>query len=318
MSIEKVKVLIIGSGPAGFTAAVYAARAGFTPVLYQGGQPGGQLTITNDVENYPGYPEGVIGPQMMIDFQKQAERFGTEVRSGMVTSVDFSGWPHKVTVDEKTEIEAEAVIISTGASAKWLGLESEDRLNGKGVSACAVCDGFFFKGQDVVLVGAGDTAAEEASYLSKIVNKVYMLVRRDEMRASKIMQQRVFNAPNIEILWNTETDEVLGDEEVSGVRVVNNQTGEKREIPAQGFFVAIGHKPNTDIFKDWLDMDDTGYIKTIPGTSKTNIPGVFATGDAQDKIYRQAVTAAGSGCMGALDAEKFIAEKEVELAEAEA
>ncbi len=318
MSIEKVKVLIIGSGPAGFTAAVYAARAGFTPVLYQGGQPGGQLTITNDVENYPGYPEGVIGPQMMIDFQKQAERFGTEVRSGMVTSVDFSGWPHKVTVDEKTEIEAEAVIISTGASAKWLGLESEDRLNGKGVSACAVCDGFFFKGQDVVLVGAGDTAAEEASYLSKIVNKVYMVVRRDEMRASKIMQQRVFNAPNIEILWNTETEEVLGDDEVTGVRVVNNQTGEKRDIPAQGFFVAIGHKPNTDIFKDWLDMDDTGYIKTIPGTSKTNIPGVFATGDAQDKIYRQAVTAAGSGCMGALDAEKFIAEKEVELAEAEA
>ncbi|MEP5613119.1 MAG: thioredoxin-disulfide reductase [Cyclobacteriaceae bacterium] len=318
MSTEKVKVLIIGSGPAGFTAAVYAARAGLNPVLYQGGQPGGQLTITNDVENYPGYPDGVIGPQMMIDFQKQAERFGTDVRGGMITSVDFSGWPHKVTVDEKTEIEAEAVIISTGASAKWLGLESEDRLNGKGVSACAVCDGFFFKGQDVVLVGAGDTAAEEASYLSKIVNKVYMIVRRDEMRASKIMQQRVLNAPNIEILWNTETDEVLGDEEVTGVRVVNNQTGEKREIEAQGFFVAIGHKPNTDIFKDWLDMDDTGYIRAVPGTSKTNIPGVFATGDAQDKIYRQAVTAAGSGCMGALDAEKFIAEKEVELAQAEA
>ncbi len=316
MSIEKVKVLIIGSGPAGFTAAVYAARAGLKPVLYQGGQPGGQLTITNDVENYPGYPDGVIGPQMMIDFQKQAERFGTEVRSGMVTSVDFSGWPHKAVIDEKTEIEAEAVIISTGASAKWLGLESEERLNGKGVSACAVCDGFFFRGQDVVLVGGGDTAAEEASYLSKIVNKVYMIVRRDEMRASKIMQQRVLNAPNIEVLWNTETDEVLGDQEVSGVRVVNNQTGEKREIEAQGFFVAIGHEPNTAIFKDWLELDDTGYIKTIPGTAKTNIPGVFATGDAQDKIYRQAVTAAGSGCMGALDAEKFIAEKEVELAEA--
>lgn len=318
MSIERVKVLIIGSGPAGYTAAIYAARAGLKPVLYQGGQPGGQLTITNDVENYPGYPDGVIGPQMMTDFQKQSERFGTEIRHGMITSVDFSGWPHKVTVDEKTEIEAEAVIISTGASAKWLGLESENRLNGKGVSACAVCDGFFFKGQDVVLVGAGDTAAEEASYLSKIVNKVYMIVRRDEMRASKIMQQRVFNAPNIEILWNTETDEVLGDEEVNGVRVVNNVTGEKRELDAQGFFVAIGHKPNTDIFKGWLDMDDTGYIKAVPGTSKTNIPGVFATGDAQDKIYRQAVTAAGSGCMGALDAEKFIAEKEVELAEAQA
>ena len=318
MSIEKVKVLIIGSGPAGFTAAVYAARAGLKPVLYQGSQPGGQLTITNDVENYPGYPDGVIGPQMMIDFQKQAERFGTDVRGGMITSVDFSGWPHKVTVDEKTKIEAEAIIISTGASAKWLGIESEQRLNGKGVSACAVCDGFFFKGQDVVLVGAGDTAAEEAGYLSKIVNKVYMIVRRNEMRASKIMQQRVLNAPNIEVLWNTETDEVLGEEEVSGARVVNNITGEKRILDVQGFFVAIGHKPNTDIFKDWLDMDDTGYIKAISGTSKTNISGVFATGDAQDKIYRQAVTAAGSGCMGALDAEKFIAEKEVELAGAEA
>ena len=318
MSIERIKVLIIGSGPAGYTAAVYAARAGMKPILYQGGQPGGQLTITNDVENYPGYPDGVIGPQMMIDFQKQAERFGTEIRSGMITSVDFSSWPLKATIDEKTEVEAEAVIISTGASAKWLGLESEERLNGKGVSACAVCDGFFFRGQDVVLVGGGDTAAEEASYLSKIVNKVYMLVRRDEMRASKIMQQRVLNAPNIEVLWNTEVDEVLGDEEVSGVRVVNNVSGEKKELEAQGFFVAIGHQPNTDIFKGWLDMDETGYIQTIPGTSKTNIPGVFATGDAQDKIYRQAVTAAGSGCMGALDAEKFIAEKEVELAEAEA
>ncbi len=316
MPIERVKVLIIGSGPAGYTAAVYAARAGLKPVLYQGGQPGGQLTITNDVENYPGYPEGVVGPQMMMDFQKQAERFGTEIRSGMITSVDFSGWPHRVTVDEKTEVEAEAVIISTGASAKWLGLASEERLNGKGVSACAVCDGFFFKEQDVVLVGAGDVAAEEASHLSKIVNKVYMLIRRDEMRASKIMQQRVLNAPNIEILWNTETDEVLGDEEVSGVRVVNTVTGEKREIGVQGFFVAIGHKPNTDIFKDWLDMDETGYIKVASRTSTTNIPGVFATGDVQDKIYRQAVTAAGSGCMGALDAEKFLAEKEGELIEA--
>ena len=310
---ERVKVLIIGSGPAGYTAAVYAARAGLKPVLYQGGQPGGQLTITNDVENYPGYPEGVMGPQMMIDFQKQAERFGTDIRNGMITAVDFSGWPHKVTVDDKLEVEADSIIISTGASAKWLGLESEDRLNGKGVSACAVCDGFFFRNQDVVVVGAGDTAAEEASYLSKIVNKVYMLVRRDEMRASKIMQQRVLNADNIEVLWNTETEEVLGDQEVEAVRVVNNKTGEKTELKAQGFFVAIGHQPNTDIFKGWLDLDETGYIQTIPGTSKTNIPGVFATGDAQDKIYRQAVTAAGSGCMGALDAEKFLAEKELEV-----
>ncbi len=318
MSKERIKVLIIGSGPAGYTAAVYAARAGLKPVLYQGGQPGGQLTITTDVENYPGYPEGVMGPQMMVDFQKQAERFGTDIRSGMITSVDFSGWPHKVTVDNKEEVEAEAIIISTGAAAKWLGLESEQRLNGQGVSACAVCDGFFFRGLDVAIVGAGDTAAEEASYLSKITNKVYMLVRRDEMRASKIMQQRVKNALNIEILYNTETKEVLGDQEVSGVRVINNKTGEERDLNIQGFFVAIGHQPNTDIFKGWLDMDETGYIKTIPGTSKTNIPGVFATGDAQDKVYRQAVTAAGSGCMGALDAEKFIAEKEVDLAEATA
>jgi thioredoxin reductase (NADPH) len=316
MTKERVKVLIIGSGPAGFTAAIYAARAGMKPVLYQGGQPGGQLTITTDVENYPGYPDGIMGPQMMVDFQKQAERFGTDIRSGMITAVDFSGWPHKVTVDGKDQIEAEAVIISTGASAKWLNLESEQRLNGRGVSACAVCDGFFFRGQEVAIVGAGDTAAEEASYLSKITKKVYMLVRRDEMRASKIMQQRVKNAPNIEILYNTETVEVLGDEEVNGVKVKNNVTGEERVLNIQGFFVAIGHQPNTEIFKDWLDMDETGYIKTIPGTSRTNIPGVFATGDAQDKIYRQAVTAAGSGCMGALDAEKFIAEKEVEMAEA--
>ena len=317
MAKERVKVLIIGSGPAGFTAAIYAARAGMKPVLYQGGQPGGQLTITTDVENYPGYPEGIMGPQMMVDFQKQAERFGTDIRSGMITAVDFSGWPHKVTVDGKDEIEAEAVIISTGAAAKWLGLESEQRLNGRGVSACAVCDGFFFRGQDVAIVGAGDTAAEEATYLSKLVNKVYMLVRRDEMRASKIMQQRVLNAPNIEVLWNTETVEVEGGEEVEGVKVRNTQTGEERVLPVQGFFVAIGHQPNTAIFKDYLDMDESGYIKTIPGTSKTNVPGVFATGDAQDKNYRQAVTAAGSGCMGALDAERFIAEKEVEMQEAE-
>lgn len=308
--------MIIGSGPAGFTAAIYAARAGMKPVLYQGGQPGGQLTITTDVENYPGYPDGIMGPQMMVDFQKQAERFGTDIRSGMITAVDFSGWPHKVTVDNKTEIEAESVIISTGASAKWLGLESEQRLNGRGVSACAVCDGFFFRGQDVAIVGAGDTAAEEATYLSKLVNKVYMLVRRDEMRASKIMQQRVMNAPNIEVLWNTETVEVQGEEEVDGVRIRNTETGEERDLPVQGFFVAIGHQPNTDIFKGYIDMDDAGYIKTVPGTSRTNVPGVFATGDAQDKNYRQAVTAAGSGCMGALDAERFIAEKEVELQEA--
>lgn len=314
---EKVQVLIIGSGPAGFTAAIYAARAGLKPVLYQGGQPGGQLTITTDVENYPGYPEGVMGPQMMVDFQKQAERFGTDIRYGMVTSVDFSSWPLKATVDDKNEIEAESVIISTGASAKWLGIDKEEKLNGRGVSACAVCDGFFYKGQDVVIVGAGDTAAEEATYLSKLANKVYMLVRRDEMRASKIMQQRVKSAPNIEILWNTETDELIGEDELTGVRVVNNQTGEKRELDATGFFVAIGHQPNTGIFEKWLKMDESGYIITEPDSSKTNVPGVFATGDAQDKIYRQAVTAAGSGCMGALDAEKFLAEKELELQETE-
>lgn len=316
MSVERVKVLIIGSGPAGYTAGIYASRAGLHPVLYQGNQPGGQLTITNDVENYPGYPDGITGPQMVVEFQEQARRFGTEIRSGIITSVDFSGWPLRATVDERAKLEAEAVIISTGASAKWLGLESEQRLNGRGVSACAVCDGFFFKNQDVAIVGGGDAAAEEAGYLSKIVNKVYMLIRKNEMRASKIMQQRVFNAPNIEILWNTETEEIIGKEEVCGVRIVNNVTGKKRVLEVQGFFVAIGHKPNTDIFKGWLDMDELGYIKTVPGSSKTNIPGVFATGDAQDKIYRQAVTAAGSGCMGALDAEKFIAKKEVELTEA--
>ncbi len=315
MSIEQVKVLVIGSGPAGYTAAIYAARAGLKPVLYQGGQPGGQLTITTDVENYPGYPEGVMGPQMMVDFQKQAERFGADIRYGMVTSVDFSGWPHKVIVDESNEIEAEAVIISTGASARWLGLPDEERLNGKGVSACAICDGFFFKGQDVVLVGGGDSAAEEASYLSNLVNKVTMLVRRDEMRASKIMQQRVMNAPNIEIMWNTNAESLEGEEEVEAVNVINNKTGERSRINASAFFVAIGHTPNTDIFRDYLDIDEQGYIKTIPGTSKTNVPGVFATGDVQDKTYRQAVTAAGSGCMGALDAEKFLAEKEIELAE---
>ena len=312
---EHVQVLIIGSGPAGYTAAIYAARAGLKPVLYTGAEPGGQLTITTDVENYPGYPEGVTGPQMMVEFQKQAERFDTDVRYGVVTAVDFSGWPHEVIIDGKKKMKADAVIISTGASAKWLGLADEIRLNGQGVSACAVCDGFFFKGQDVAVVGAGDTAAEEASYLSKLANKVYMIVRRDEMRASKIMQQRVFNAKNIEILWNTETEGLIGENQVEGVAVVNNKTGEKRVLNATGFFVAIGHKPNTEIFESVLDLDESGYIITTPGTSKTQIEGVFATGDAQDRIYRQAVTAAGSGCMGALDAERFLAQKEVELAE---
>ncbi len=308
--IERVKVLIVGSGPAGYTAAIYASRAGLSPVLYTGGQPGGQLTITNDVENYPGYPDGVMGPEMMEDFRKQAERFGTSVRYGMVTGVDFNARPYAITVDDQVTILADTVIISTGASAKWLGIESEARLNGKGVSACAVCDGFFFKGQDVAIVGAGDTACEEASYLSNICSKVYMIVRREEMRASQIMQNRVINNPKIEILWNTETVEILGKEEVEAVRLVNNKTGEKREIPISGFFVAIGHQPNTEIFKDFIHMDSSGYIKTIPGSTKTNVEGVFACGDAQDHVYRQAVTAAGTGCMAALDAERFLASQE--------
>ena len=317
MTEEHVKVLVIGSGPAGYTAALYAARAGLKPVLYTGGQPGGQLTITNDVENYPGYPEGIQGPAMMEDFMKQAERFGTEIRYGLATSVDFSGYPHKVVIDEKHEITAESVIISTGASAKWLGLESEEKFNGKGVSACAVCDGFFYRKQDVVVVGGGDTAAEEATYLAGLANKVYMLVRRDEMRASKIMQQRVLKKENIEVLWNTETVEVVGDDNgVTGVKVRDTQNGDERTVEATGFFVAIGHKPNTDIFKGQIDMDDTGYITTVPGTSHTNVEGVFAAGDAQDSVYRQAVTAAGTGCMAALDAERFLAAKEVELEEA--
>lgn len=305
--IEKVKVLIIGSGPAGYTAAIYAARAGMKPVLYTGGQPGGQLTITTDVENYPGYPDGIMGPEMMEDFRKQAERFGTDIRYGLVTQVDFTSRPHKITVDDQVNIEADTVIISTGASAKWLGLESENRLNGRGVSACAVCDGFFFRSQEVAIVGAGDTACEEASYLANICSKVYMIVRRDEMRASVIMQNRVKNNPKIEILWNTETEEILGEEEVTGVKVLNNKTGEIREIAISGFFVAIGHQPNTEIFRNFIDMDEAGYIKTIPGTTKTNVEGVFACGDAQDNIYRQAVTAAGTGCMAALDAERFLA-----------
>lgn len=318
MDKEHVKVLIIGSGPAGYTAAIYASRAGLNPVLYTGGEPGGQLTTTNDVENFPGYPEGINGPQMMVDLQQQAERFGTDVRFGLITKVDFSGYPHKVWVDDNKEIIADSVIISTGASAKYLGLDSEKEFANKGVSACAVCDGFFYRGLPVAVVGAGDTAAEEATYLANLSPKVYMIVRRDEMRASKIMQQRVFNTPNIEVLWNTETEEVLGDDTgVTGARLVNNKTGEKSEIEVKGFFVAIGHKPNTDIFKGYLDMDDAGYLKVKAGTSHTNVEGVFATGDAADKVYRQAVTAAGTGCMGALDAERFLAEKEFELATSE-
>ena len=304
---EHVKVLIIGSGPAGYTAAIYAARAGMSPVLYTGGQPGGQLTITTDVENYPGYPEGIMGPEMMEDFRKQAERFGTQVRYGLVTQVDFTARPHTVVVDDQKTILAETVIISTGASAKWLGLESETRLNGRGVSACAVCDGFFFRGQEVAIVGAGDTACEEASYLANICSKVYMIVRRDEMRASQIMQNRVKNNPKIEILWSTETQEILGAEEVTGMRVLNTKTEKISEISISGFFVAIGHEPNTGIFKEFITMDEAGYIKTIPGTTKTNVEGVFACGDAQDHVYRQAVTAAGTGCMAALDAERFLA-----------
>ncbi|MCM0042193.1 MAG: thioredoxin-disulfide reductase [Algoriphagus sp.] len=307
---EHVSVLIIGSGPAGYTAAIYAARAGMSPVLYTGGQPGGQLTITTDVENYPGYPEGIMGPEMMEDFRKQAERFGTQVRYGLVTEVDFSARPHAVVVDGQKTIFAETVIISTGASAKWLGLESETRLNGRGVSACAVCDGFFFRGQEVAIVGAGDTACEEASYLANICSKVYMIVRRDEMRASQIMQNRVKNNPKIEILWNTETQEILGAEEVTGMRLLNTKTEKISEISISGFFVAIGHEPNTGIFKEFITMDEAGYIKTIPGTTKTNVEGVFACGDAQDHVYRQAVTAAGTGCMAALDAERFLASLE--------
>ncbi|MFT3980496.1 MAG: thioredoxin-disulfide reductase [Ferruginibacter sp.] len=306
---EKVSCLIIGSGPAGYTAAIYASRANLKPVLYQGIQPGGQLTITTEVENYPGYPEGIQGPEMMVDFEKQAARMGADIRFGLATKVDFSRHPLQVEIDDEKWIEADSVIISTGASAKWLGLPSEERLNGFGVSACAVCDGFFFKGKDVAIVGAGDTAAEEALYLSKLCTKVHMIVRKGEMRASKVMQDRVLKTPNITVYWHSETEEVLGDKKVEAVRILNNQTGEKTEIPVSAFFVAIGHQPNSDIFKGWLDMDETGYIKTIPGTTKTNIEGVFASGDVQDKIYRQAVTAAGSGCMAALDAERYLGEK---------
>ncbi len=314
MTKEDVKVLIIGSGPAGYTAAIYAARAGLKPVLYTGGQPGGQLTITNDVENFPGYPDGINGPQMMMDLQKQAERFGTKVHYGLVTSVDFSGYPLKVVVDEKQEISAGSVIIATGATAKYLGIPSEEKFNNKGVSACAVCDGYFYRGKDVAVVGAGDSAAEESTYLANLCTKVHLIVRRDEMRASKIMQQRVMKTPNIEIHWNTETDEILGDDTgVTGVRLRDNITGETKEISIQGFFLAIGHKPNTDIFKGYIDMDETGYIHVQPGSTRTNVEGVFAVGDAADKVYRQAITAAGTGCMGALDAEKFLVAKEMEV-----
>lgn len=306
---EKVHVLIIGSGPAGYTAAIYAARANMKPVLYQGIQPGGQLTITTEVENYPGYPDGIQGPEMMVHFEKQAARMGADIRYGLATKVDFSKQPYRVEIDEEKWIEADAVIISTGASAKWLGLESEQRLNGFGVSACAVCDGFFFKGKDVAIVGAGDTAAEEALYLSKLCTNVHMFIRRDQMRASKVMQDRVLNTSNIKVYWNTDTDEILGDKKVEAVRIKNNKTNETQEIPINGFFVAIGHQPNSDIFKNWIDMDETGYIKTIPGTTKTNLEGVFAAGDVQDKNYRQAVTAAGSGCMAALDAERYLTSK---------
>ncbi|MCF8304195.1 MAG: thioredoxin-disulfide reductase [Bacteroidales bacterium] len=310
---EKVNCLIIGSGPAGYTAAIYAARADLQPVIYQGLQPGGQLTITTDVDNYPGYPDGVKGPEMMEDLKKQAERFGTDTRWGIITSVDFSERPFKVEADDGKKMEANIVILATGASAKWLGLESEKEFNGRGVSACATCDGFFYKGKDVVVVGGGDTAAEEATYLAKLCNKVYLVHRRDELRASKAMQKRVFNTKNIETVWNHVTEEILGDfKGVNGVRLKNTQTGEEKIINAEGFFVAIGHKPNSDIFKGQVEMDDKGYVKTVPGTTKTSVEGVFAAGDIQDSVYRQAVTAAGTGCMAAIEAERFLSAQEVE------
>jgi thioredoxin reductase (NADPH) len=310
--IEKVKCLIIGSGPAGYTAAIYAARANMNPVLYQGTQPGGQLTTTNEVENWPGNPEGITGPEMMIGLQKQAQRFGTDVRDGWATKVDFSAEPHKIWINDTKEIHAETVIISTGATAKYLGLPSEQHYlqTGGGVSACAVCDGFFYRNQEVVIVGAGDSACEEAHYLSKLCKKVTMLVRSEKFRASKIMEQRVKNTENITILMNHDTVEVLGDGQVvTGVKAKNKTTNEDFEIPATGFFVAIGHKPNTDIFADYITLDETGYIVNVPGSSKTNIPGVFVGGDAADHVYRQAITAAGTGCMAALDAERYLASK---------
>jgi thioredoxin reductase (NADPH) len=307
---ERIHCLIIGSGPAGYTAAIYAARANLKPVLYQGIQPGGQLTITTEVENYPGYANGIQGPDMMVDFEKQAVRMGADIRFGLVTKIDFSSHPYKAMVDDEKWVAADSVIIATGASAKWLGLESEQRLNGYGVSACAVCDGFFFRNKEVAIVGAGDTAAEEALYLSKLCTNVHMFIRKDVMRASKVMQDRVLKTPNIKVYWNSETDEIIGDKTVTAVRIRNNKSGDKQEIPISGFFVAIGHQPNSDIFKGWIDMDEAGYIKTVPGTSRTNLEGVFACGDVQDKVYRQAVTAAGSGCMAALDAERWLSARE--------
>ena len=304
--VEKVQCLIIGSGPAGYTAAIYASRANLKPVLYQGLQPGGQLTITTEVENYPGYPNGIMGPQMMVDFEQQAQRMGADIRWGLATKVDFSSKPFKVEIDEEKWIEADAVIIATGASAKWLGIPSEQRLNGHGVSACAVCDGFFFKNQEVAIVGAGDTACEEALYLSKLCTQVHMLVRRSEMRASKVMQDRVLNTPNIKVYWNSETLEILGDHTVEAMHFINHATKEETTVPIKAFFVAIGHQPNSSLFTGVLDMDEQGYLITKPDSSKTNIEGVFACGDVQDKIYRQAVTAAGSGCMAALDAERYL------------
>ena len=306
--MEKVKCLIIGSGPAGYTAAIYAARAGLSPVLYTGPQPGGQLITTNDVENYPGYPEGRMGPEMMEDFRKQAERFDTSIRNEMINKVDFTGPVHKAWSESGHEIHASTVIIATGASAKWLRIPGEHELENKGVSACAVCDGFFYRRQKVAVVGGGDTAAEEATYLSKICSEVHLIVRRDEMRASKIMQERVLNTPNITVHWNSAPVEVLGTDGVEGVRLQDTKTGEERVLEITGFFVAIGHKPNPDVFNGWITLDDTGYIVTQPGRSFTNIPGVFACGDVQDRIYRQAVTAAGSGCMAALDAERYLVE----------
>jgi len=308
MKSDIIDLLIIGSGPAGYTAAIYASRAGLNPILYQGKEPGGQLTITTDVENYPGYPNGIQGPEMMIDFQKQAERFGTIIRGGFIKSVNLSKYPFEIIDDNDKNLIVNSVIISTGASAKWLGLESEKKFNGNGVSACAVCDGFFFKDQIVAVVGGGDTAAEESLYLSKITKKVFLIVRRNELRASKIMQKRVFDNKNIQILWNSEVVDVLGNSKVESVEILNNLKNAKSKLNISGLFIAIGHKPNTDIFKDYLHLDENGYILTKPGTTQTNIKGIFATGDAQDKIYRQAVTAAGTGCMGALEAEKFLSE----------
>lgn len=312
--LERVECLIIGSGPAGYTAAIYAARADLKPVVYQGMQPGGQLTSTTEVDNFPGYPEGVQGPDMMLDLQKQAERFGTDLRWGLITEVDFSKRPFLLTADDGKKILAETVIIATGATAKYLGLESEVRYNGHGVSACATCDGFFYRGMDVAVVGGGDTAAEEATYLSKMTRKVYMIVRRDELRASKAMQHRVATTPNIEVLWNHVTREVIGDGKVvTGALLENVKTGEAKQIDIQGFFVAIGHSPNTQIFKGQIDLNDNGYIKTIPGTTQTNVPGVFAAGDVQDHVFRQAITAAGTGCMAAIEAERFLASVVPEL-----